>query len=141
MKLKVGVMFGGESVEHEISIITSLQAMAALDRSKYEVYPIYISKQRLFYSGDALFNIENYKNLKSLEKKVTQVTFHRQGNSVLMTEIKSSIFSKAIKLDVIVLGMNGTNGEDGALQGYLETLKIPNTGSDVMASAVGQDKV
>lgn len=141
MKLKVGVMFGGESVEHEISIISAAQAMAAIDRDKYDVYPIYITKNRLFYSGEALFDMDVYKDLKTLEKKANQVTFYRKKNSVIMENINSTLFSKGTQLDVVVLVMHGTNGEDGALQGYLETLKIPYTGCDVIASAVGQDKV
>lgn len=141
MKVKVGVMFGGESVEHEISIISAAQAMAAIDRDKYEVYPIYITKDRLFYSGDVLFDMDIYKDLKSLEKKATPVTFYRKGNSVYMTSVNHSLFAKETKIDVVVPVMHGTNGEDGALQGYLETLKIPYAGSDVIASAVGQDKV
>ncbi|MBR3841209.1 MAG: D-alanine--D-alanine ligase [Erysipelotrichales bacterium] len=141
MKLKVGVMFGGESVEHEISIISAAQAMAAIDRDKYEVYPIYITKDRLFYSGDVLFDMDIYKDLKALEKKATQVTFYRKGNGVVMSNINRGLFAKETNIDVAVLVMHGTNGEDGALQGYLETLKLPYSGSDVIASAVGQDKV
>ncbi len=140
MKLKVGVMFGGESVEHEISIISAAQAMAAIDREKYEVYPIYISKDRTFYSGEILFDMDVYKNLNALAKKATQVMFYRKGNAFIMEDVNRSMFTKGIKLDVVVPVMHGTNGEDGALQGYLETLKVPYTGSDVIASAVGQDK-
>lgn len=141
MKIKVGVMFGGESVEHEISVITASQAMAAIDRNKYDVYPIYISKSRRFYSGNALFNMDTYKDLKKLEKTVSEVFFYRSKNDFIMADFKQKLFHKGVKLDVILPIMHGTNGEDGSLQGYLETLKVPYGGSDVFASAVGQDKV
>lgn len=141
MKIKVGVMFGGESVEHEISVITASQAMAAIDRNKYDVYPIYISKSRHFYSGNALFDMNNYKNLKQLEKSVPEVFFYRSNNDFIMADFKQKLFKRGVKLDVILPIMHGTNGEDGSLQGYLETLKVPYGGSDVFASAVGQDKV
>ncbi|MBR3693572.1 MAG: D-alanine--D-alanine ligase [Erysipelotrichales bacterium] len=142
MKIKVGVMFGGESVEHEISVITAAQAMAAIDREKYDVYPIYISKNRQFYSSDALLNMDTYKDLAKLEKTVPQVFFYRNKNDFMMADVTKKLFNnKEIKLDVVLPIMHGTNGEDGSLQGYLETLKVPYGGSDVYASAVGQDKV
>lgn len=141
MKIKVGVMFGGESVEHEISIITAAQAIAAINRDKYDVYPIYISKNRQFYSGNALLDMSIYKDFKKLEKNVPEVFFYRSKNDFIMAECKQKIFSKGVKLDVVLPIMHGTNGEDGSLQGYLETLKVPYGGSDVFASAVGQDKV
>lgn len=141
MKIKVGVMFGGESVEHEISIITAAQAMAAINREKYDVYPIYISKNRQFYCGDALLDMSIYKDFKKLEKSVPEVFFYRSKNDFIMAECKQKLFSKGTKLDVVLPIMHGTNGEDGSLQGYLETLKVPYGGSDVFASAVGQDKV
>ena len=73
MKLKVGVFFGGESVEHEISIISANQAMHAIDKTKYDVVPVYLSKKREWYTGEALFDVKEYKNLDALLKKFSQL--------------------------------------------------------------------
>lgn len=141
MKINVGVLFGGESVEHEVSVITAMQAMEALDKTKYEVIPIYISKQRLFFSSELLRNMETYKNLNELVMKVPQVTFIRRDQKVYLEPVKKGLFTKPIaELDVLLPIVHGTNGEDGTLQGFLEMLKIPYAGCDVMAAAVGQDK-
>lgn len=142
MKLKVAVIFGGESVEHEISVISAKQAMEALDPDKYEVIPIYISKERDFYYGEALRDLKNYRNIPELLKKVNQVTLFKKGNKVVIEPIKRSLFMKELNtIDVAVPVVHGTNGEDGTLQGFLEMLKIPYTGCDVIAAGIGQDKV
>ena len=70
MKIKVGVIFGGETVEHEVSIISALQAIKNIDEDKYEVVPIYIDKNRNWYTGMELLNIENYKNSNFLFKNI-----------------------------------------------------------------------
>ncbi len=142
MKLKVAVFFGGESVEHEISIISAKQAMEALDPEKYEVIPIYISKQRDFYYGEILKDLKNYRNLDELIKKAKQVIFVKKGQKVFVEPVHRSIFSKPLNtIDIAIPIVHGTNGEDGTLQGYLEMLKLPYVGCDVIAAAVGQDKV
>ena len=66
MKTNVGVVFGGRSVENEISVITANQAMAAMDREKYEITPIYITKEGKWYTGNALLNVANYRDSKKL---------------------------------------------------------------------------
>lgn len=73
MKINLLVLFGGRSVEHEVSVISGVQAMASLSREKYEVIPLYITKQNLFYTGDALFDIENYKDTDALIAKCQRV--------------------------------------------------------------------
>ena len=143
MKLKVAVFFGGESVEHEVSIISAQQAMEALDRQKYEVYPIYITKDRKFYFSNLLNDIESFKDLNSLTSRCTQVTLAQNNNQVVVLPVKGKLFSSKplTTIDVALPVVHGTNGEDGTLQGYLEMLKLPYAGCDVIASAVGQDKV
>ena len=142
MKIRVGVVFGGESVEHEVSVISALQGIEALDKERYEVIPLYISKQRDFYSSPALLDVENYKNLDELIQKATPVVLVKKGKEVVVEPIKKGLFTKPIgTVDVIVPIMHGTNGEDGTIQGYLEMLKIPYAGCDVIGAAVGQDKV
>ena len=69
MKTKLGLIFGGRSVEHEVSIITAIETISHMDKEKYELIPIYISKQGLMYTGEVLFDLEAYKNMDELMKK------------------------------------------------------------------------
>lgn len=73
MKTNIGVFFGGRSTEHEISVISASQAMSAIDHEQYDVTPVYISKQGRWYTGDALLDIKNYRNIDELLKKCTPV--------------------------------------------------------------------
>lgn len=142
MKLNIVVMFGGESVEHEVSIISAKQAIEALDKEKYNVIPVYISKNRQFYYGDSLQDINNYRDLNALVNKTTQVTFVKQDNQVTLVAVKKKFWQKEITtVDLVIPVVHGTNGEDGTLQGYLEMLKIPYAGCNVCSAAIGQDKV
>lgn len=142
MKLQVGIIFGGQSVEHEISVISANQAMNALNKEKFDLVPIYISKEGKFYTGNELIDLGNYGNLNSLITKLEEVTFVRRNNVTNLEPVKKSIFNnKSIKVDVVIPIVHGVNVEDGNLQGYLHTLKVPFAGCDVTSAAVGQDKV
>lgn len=142
MKIKVAVLFGGESVEHEVSIISAKQAMEALDSEKYEVIPVYISKNRDLYCGEELRDLRQYKDMNALLSKVPQVVMVKKNQIVTIEPVKKGLFTKPINtVDVVIPVVHGTNGEDGTLQGYLEMLKVPYAGCDVVAAAVGQDKV
>lgn len=142
MKYKVGVIFGGESVEHEISILSAHQAMAALDTIKYDVIPLYVAKNRQIYFGEWLKDLEKFKDLDNLISNSTQVCLVKQQHKVLVIPIKNRLFSNILsQLDIIVPIVHGTNCEDGTIQGYIEMLKVPYVGSGVISSAVGQDKV
>lgn len=142
MKISVAVFFGGMSTEHEISCISANQALHALDQDKYDVLPIYISKNNDFYTGDLLFDLSNYYDLKELESKLEKVSIYKDGNKVYVKPIKSSLFNKNIKtIDVAFPVVHGSNIEDGSLSGFLEMLNIPYTSSNVLGSALGQDKV
>lgn len=141
MKLTVGVFFGGVSCEHEISIISANQAMNAIDRTKYEVIPVYISKSSDFYIGDKLNDLANFADLNSLCNSLEKVCLCKDGNKVYLKPVKSGLFAKkAQTIDVAFLVMHGTNGEDGALQGMMEMLNLPYTSSGVLGGAIGQDK-
>ena len=142
MKLNVAVFFGGESCEHEISCISANQAIKALDRDKYNVIPLYINKHMDIYYGEALEDLANYCDLDALCSKLEPVTLVKEMNKVSIVPIKSGLFKKKSlgTIDVAFLVMHGTNGEDGTLQGYMEMLKLPYTSSDVLGSAIGQDK-
>lgn len=141
MKLNIGVFFGGESCEHEISCISANQALKAIDLEKYDVTPIYVSKNLDLYTGEELWDLSNYGNLDALCNKLTKITLIKDQNKVFVRPIKEGFFKKTYPtIDVAFLVMHGTNGEDGTLQGYMEMLKLPYTSSDVLGSAIGQDK-
>ena len=138
--IKVGVMFGGCSVEHEVSIISAVQAMKHLDKSKYEYVPIYIDKNRKMYTGAFLDDIEIYKDMDNLKRYAKNITMYVKDNKIVLQNLKG--LKKIVnEIDIVLPVVHGTNVEDGTLQGYLETLGIPYVGSNVYSAAVGQDKV
>lgn len=143
MKINVAVLFGGESVEHEVSIISAVQAMRFLDREKYHVIPLYISKNRQIYFHKNLSKIESYVNLDKLISEATQVILYRKANKVYYRALNEKAIGKNIEqeIDVALPIIHGTNGEDGTIQGYLEMLDLPYSGCNVIGAAVGQDKV
>lgn len=142
MKIKLGVFFGGNSVEHEVSIITAIQAMENMDTSKYDIIPIYIAKDNKMYVGDLIGYIRNYKNINELISKSTQVTLANIGNKACLLKCKNSMFGNNVYdyIDVAFPIVHGTNVEDGTIQGYLKMFNIPYCESDIYASAVGMDK-
>lgn len=141
MKLNVGVLFGGNSVEHEVSIISALQAMAAFDAERYHVIPLYLSKDNQLYSGPQLMDVKLFKDLKSIQKKVLQVSIYKDKQNIFVQNIKAHPWHRTQRIDVVVPVVHGTQCEDGSVQGYLETLGIPYAGSDVIGAAMGQDKI
>ncbi len=141
MKIKVGIIFGGQSVEHEVSIISALQAIEYLDKEKYEIVPIYISKEKIWYTGTNLLELDNYKDLESLKKNSKRVTLCKINDEFSLLNTNGLINKVVNKIDIAFPIVHGQNVEDGTLIGYLETIGIPYVGSGVMASSIGQDKV
>ncbi|MDO4702077.1 MAG: D-alanine--D-alanine ligase family protein [Erysipelotrichaceae bacterium] len=143
MSINVAIFFGGESVEHEISIITANQALHALNKETYQVMPVYVAKNRQLYTGEELYDLANYKDLNSLVSKLKQITIYKVDNQVHIYPVKRNLFQHKplFTIDVAFPIMHGTNGEDGTIQGFLEMLKIPYVGCDVIAASAGQDKV
>lgn len=140
MNIKVGVIFGGKTVEHEVSIISAVQAMNCLNKDKYKVIPIYISKDKEMYTGKLLSEIDNYKDINKLIKHSKNITLYNKKNRYFIQT--KGIFKRIIgELDIVLPIVHGNNVEDGTIQGYLETIGIPYVGSGVIASAIGQDKV
>ena len=140
MKIRVGVIFGGESVEHEVSIISAIQAMNKIDLEKYEVVPIYITKDREWYTGEILRDIETYQDLSLVKKYCANVVLYYKNGSYVLQK-KNGLFKSVVKeIDIAFPIVHGTNVEDGVLQGYLQSIGIPFVGSNVYASVVGQDK-
>jgi len=142
LKIKLAVLFGGKSVEHEISVISAVQAMESMKPDKYDIIPVYITKQNEFYYGPELRDIKTYKNIAELMRKCQRVIFIAEGGKTYLVRYPFRLFNKKpISLvDVAFPIVHGTNVEDGALQGYLKTLNLPFVGCDVLASAVGMDK-
>ncbi len=142
MKIKLAVLFGGKSVEHEISVISAIQAINYLNRDKYDVIPIYITKNNEMYIGDEIGKIESYRDIPSLLSKSTKINLVNDGKTVNIIRCKHKAFSNDIlgSVDVAFPIVHGTNVEDGSIQGYLTILNLPYVGCDVMSSAVGMDK-
>lgn len=147
MKTNIGVIFGGRSTEHEISVISASQAMAAIDREKYDVTPIYITKQGHWYTGAPLFDVKNYRHIPELLKQCTEVYMRPvYGDYNLYPANPKGFFSSSAmkpvgKLDVVIPVLHGTNMEDGIFEGVLQTIGIPYAGCDVLSSANGMDKI
>lgn len=141
MKIRLCVLFGGKSVEHEVSVISALQAIASLDQKKYEIIPVYITKNNEFYTSFECSCIEEYKNTPALIKKSERCTLlNTDGKVYLMRTGAKGKAGVISEIDVAFPIVHGTNVEDGTLQGYLKTLGLPFVGCDVTASAVGMDK-
>lgn len=139
--IKVGVIFGGETVEHEISIITAVQAMSFIDTTKYEVVPIYISKNRNWYTGDALKDMASYKNLEEVPYLAKEVTLTKKDDKFILQKKRGIFKGTANTIDVAFPIVHGKGVEDGSLSGYLDTLGIPYVGPSMLGASLGQDKV
>ena len=141
MKIKVGVIYGGETVEHEVSIISAIQAMNNLDEEKYEIIPIYISKDRIWYTGHVLREMDFYKNFEDEKKYAKEVTLCKKGKNFFLQKTNGLFRKDITDIDIILPVVHGNNVEDGTLAGLLDSIGIPYVGSHVLGSALGQDKV
>lgn len=143
MKINVLVLFGGKSTEHEVSIISASQTMENIDRDKYEIYPVYMSKDGdFYYNKDVLMDVKNFKDEKSLFKKLTKVSILKNKNRTYLVKENNKIFGNNIicTIDVAFPIVHGTNVEDGSLQGYLHTLNLPVVGPNTIGGALSMDK-
>ncbi len=130
--MTVGLVFGGPSVEHDISIITATQIYASIDKNKYTILPIYYSKDKNFYQ------IENFSCVKNFPgdiKLLEEITINRLGAK------KKGKFHKIKRLDCVIGAFHGKNTEGGELAGFFETLGIPYTFNSVLGASIGQDKI
>ncbi|RMH59541.1 MAG: D-alanine--D-alanine ligase [Bacteroidetes bacterium] len=145
MQRNVGVVFGGVSPEHEVSIISALQAAAALDRARYRPVPIYIAKDGVWYTGDdRLLDPATYRDLERLRREATPVMLDPCSYRTLeLVAAGSGRFARPARwsVDVLLLGLHGGPGENGGLQGLCEAFNVPYTGSGILGSALGMDKV
>lgn len=140
MKLSIGVIFVERSLEHDLSVLTAIQAMDNIDKERYEVVPIYITKDLTFYSGGMLRYIDSYKDFRLIDRYATKVNLiNKNGKFILQTTGLIKRVYKEIHLAFPMV--HGKYTEDGSIVGYLETLGIPIVGSDIYSSSLCQDKV
>ena len=141
-KIRAGVFFGGPSVEHEVSVITAMQAIQAMDPQRYEVIPVYTTKNDELYTGAHLAQLESYRNIPEALKQAQKVVLQKEGKDVVLMLAKQKRFGSSIvaALDVALPIYHGTGGEDGVMQAHFERLGLPYTGPDVTSSAIGMDK-
>lgn len=135
--MNVAVIFGGESCEHDISIITGVQLINNMNNYLYNVIPIYINKDGKWCTGDGLKDIDNFPNNLG---KLNMCTFI-PNSDCLYVKTKFSKLKKYIKIDACILCLHGLRGEDGVVAGIMESSKIPYTSSSICASSVCMDKV
>lgn len=146
-KPKVAVLFGGRSTEHEVSIITGLQVLQNLDKNKYEAFPVYITKEGKWVTGDSrLEKVETYRDLSNVSREFKNSFITPDallGALVENPETSSGLLKRPTitKIDVAVLCFHGGSGEDGGAQGLLDMAGIPYTGCGVLGSAVCMDKI
>ncbi len=148
-KIQLGVMYGSRSCEHEVSVISALQLMQAVDREKYDVIPVYISMQGVWFTGEPLRQMSTYTPFREDQKGLVRVTLDMTpGSGALLTlEQGKGLLGGGTKLRVvarlecIIPVFHGMHGEDGTLQGLLEMANLPYASPGVAGSAVGMDKI
>jgi len=143
-KSNIIVAFGGVSPEHEVSVLTAMQVLAAFEDSAYQTIPLYISKSGQWFTGDVLRDLKKYKDLSKLTSSADTCVFTRleDGRPVLKT-ITSGFFNRSDEFPVyaVLPAFHGSAGENGSFQGICETYNMPYCGSGVMGSAIGMNKV
>lgn len=138
---KLGVIFGGVTCEHDVSVVSGLQLIENVDKTKYEVVPIYIHSNGEWYTGKELLNAKIYHDFKTYEPNLKKAIIPPNKKGLLIFETGIFAKNKFMPLDVVIPAMHGMNGEDGTLQGLLELANIPYSSSGVLGSSVGMDKI
>ena len=140
MKICIGVIFGGRSLEHDLSVLTAIQAMDNIDKERYEVVPIYITKNLEIYTGGMLRYIDSYKDFNLIRRYAKKVNLINKNGKFILES--TGLIKKEVKEIHLAFPMvHGKRTEDGSIVGYLETLGIPVVGSDIYASSLCQDKI
>ncbi len=147
-KIQLGVLFGSRTCEHEVSIISAIQLMRAVNRQKYDLIPIYINQKGEWFTGDSLLDIATYTPFDENRKGIRQVQLDITAGSgaLFATEKAKGLFSQdkqvvIARLDCVIPVFHGMHGEDGSIQGMLELANLPYTSPGVGSSAIGMDKV
>jgi D-alanine-D-alanine ligase len=150
--LQVGVIFGGRSMEHGVSVLTAHQVAQALNRARYKITAIYISERGEWFAGDRIDDVTKFKGLP-LDASEFERAFagHSRRAAIVPDRTVGGLLAldaagllrrapQRTPLDVVVLALHGSNGEDGTVQGLLELAGIPYTSAGVLGSALGMDK-
>lgn len=141
MKINVGVFFGGRSVEHEVAVISAVQAMNAMDTDKYNIVPVYIAKSGEMYHSELMKDIGSFRDIPALISQSAAVTMIKSGDRFSLIELKKGLFKKNIcNIDIAFPIVHGTNCEDGSLVGWFELLGVPFVSCGVCSAAVGMEK-
>ena len=139
------VAFGGMSPEHEVSVLTAMQAISSLKETDFKLVPLYITKSGRWLTGEMLLDLENYQDLDKLQQEAVACTFSHDdlGKPILLETQKGGLFSKpaSYPIHAVIPAFHGSEGENGAFQGTCEMYNIPFAGSGVFASSLGMDKV
>lgn len=144
--IHIAVLYGGKSVEHEVSVITAMQALAVIEEMKgFRAIPIYVSKEGKWYTGENINHIEKYKDIGALLKEcrnVALVPSEKAGVARLVDLDGKKTFydEKVSRVDMVFPIIHGTGGEDGTLQGMLDLIGVPYIGCGAMAAATTMDK-
>lgn len=138
---KIGVIFGGVTCEHDVSIVTGLQLIENMDRSKYEIYPIYIHTDGEWYVDSKLLDAKIYKEFESYKAGICKGYIPPNKKGIVMNTKLLFVKENFIELDCVIPAMHGMNGEDGSIQGLLELANIPYTSSGILGASVGMDKI
>ncbi|MBL4804451.1 MAG: D-alanine--D-alanine ligase [Alphaproteobacteria bacterium] len=142
-KKTVAVFFGGRSPEHDVSVVSGLQILNAIDRSSYEAFPVYITTEGEWLVGDILKDRGSYLLSEEAKKSTDRVTLDlKPGPCGRLVPLKKGLFGggKVIEFDVAVPSFHGSFGEDGNIQGLFEFAGVPYAGMRTMASSVLMDK-
>ena len=142
-KKSVAVFFGGRSPEHDVSVVTGLQILSAIDSESYNAFPVYITTEGEWLVGDVLRERSAYMLSAESRKQVSAVTLDlKPGSRARLVPLKSGLFGggKAIEFDVAIPSFHGLYGEDGNIQGLFELAGVPYAGTRTMASSVLMDK-
>lgn len=139
------VAFGGVSPEHEVSVLSAMQVLSALEDSSYTTIPLYITKSGRWLTGELLTDLSNYKDLATLETQSSSCAFVKDeiGRTLLKEQDSKGLFSKpkAFPVYSVICAFHGSEGENGSFQGVCEMFNVPYSGSGVLGSSVGMDKV
>ena len=147
-KMNIAVFFGSRSCEHDVSIVSALQCIEATKAAGFNVTPVYISRDGLWYTGEPLENIETFREFNPMTKGITRVTLDvtaNAGDLWAWPPQRAGLFAKEpaplCHIDCVIPVFHGWHGEDGTIQGLLEMANIPYASSGVLGSAIGMDKI
>ena len=141
----IAVIFGGRSVEHDVSIVTGCQVMQAFPTARYDIVPVYISRDGKWRTGDRLAKLEHYQDKDILNHAGVSACIlspDARHHGLIINPLAGRFGKSEIKrLDVVFPAIHGTHGEDGSLQGLIELADIPYVGCGTLGSALTNDKI